>query len=408
MNRFLVINLSFGLLLGLLSGCNSKKKISASVSLEMKLAQASQLSLQESDPRDLNLLDVDPDTIDFTSNVNNPDRIPVEALARSLVPESLLYEIASISSMEALTGFAGAVAYACPSTEASKCLVDLADPVAVKALLASNVFEIKKEVDSDKGSGTPVGTIAAFSLNQCLPGETTSIAKFKGKATFMGRTWYTTSSSKVLTTNEADYDYITLSSQSCVGVKWILPNPVTLLAGETTKVSLFVNLTDLLKLRFYSNDNGMGGCAYGTLRSACLDDAKAVPYVGEANPIVEIYEISTTDSNLPDSLKSSALAGTMILFVDSVSNEPIGGTIRSKYDGSRLGWTHGPSDLGAIVKNSDGTYTISNWESDGQSAPTLTTLTKNFQRTTHSGVFQTRNYGGSGTMDWPYSATLVP
>jgi hypothetical protein len=390
-------------------------KASSSLSVSLQLVEAQNLAARSPS---VPLLPpaVDPDTIDFTRAENNPNRIPIEALKVSLVHESYFASIGSITTKSDLEFDEGKEVYSSEEVYSFKgnstqdCLVELSNPAAVKELLKDKTLKIERELNPEEPNKV-LTTVRSLSVSGCLPGGRTTLYKLKAKADYFGYTWYTTSNGKVLTTKEEDYDYVSFESQGCSSAPWVLPQKIELRNGDSIKVNLLVNLTDVVQFSLYKNPNAAGDVIAGINREIVLSYPSPAPYIGETKePTVEVYRLVSRDTQHEPSYNTDMNA-TLVMFIDPSSNEPLGATCRIHNDGIKLGWAHCPNPWSVGITG-DGTYTFTGIQRDAGTAvngPSVEVeFTKGFKRSNHTGAFETLDYEFPGRRQtWDYTATRL-
>ena len=293
--------------------------------------------------------------------------VPAVAFAEpgegSFTPASLLVPIRKVT----LEGSAGSsTLYACDPTSAKDCLVDVADNAALAVLFAQPAM-------------INTGTYSSVGVYNCA-GQQDFSAKVKGTIVLGGVTWYT-AGANVLSSNAADYDYVSVPFSGCKNGP-SLSAPVTINEGDDIDVSAFFTLANVAWVS--SGLQTSDGCALtpsGTPRNVCVALPELVPFVGTAAPTVETYYV-TEDM---DDTNATEAGGQVLLLVDGASNV-FGGFLRRLFsDASRPPAASFAAPFVSIVTNSDGTdYTA------------MTAGTTNgaygiefpaFQRATHDGGY---------------------
>jgi hypothetical protein len=387
------------LILGAGSCGKKKKKVSGGLALKLSLVKGVESTLTDNptllkNELNANLVDQDEDFANGKTESEFAKLIP------TFVPESYLVPIVSINAQESLSGFSGSTVYSCAAGTAAGCMVDIADKAAVDALLLNYTATLSGNVED---GGDVFATIAAFSVSYCGLSESSSTRKIKGKVVFKGTTWYTTSTgSRVLTTTAADYDYVTITSPSCTDSPFILPEVISLRNGETRKVSLAVNLADAGIAQFYANADEAGGCkSQLNFRRVCAALPKMVPYLSDNTATVENYTLTTTDY---DYGTTDVQKATLLVFIDSTTNKPLGATCRSKSDGTNKAWKACPADITSIAENADGKYTLRSFTDS--TATTQMDISTIFERKSHTGTLYTPGWDKRG-VTWTYTATKL-
>ncbi len=380
-------------------GKDKRKSETATAEMDVQLLAVSAANPLQLAHRELSSALANSDTTDFTSGVSGLDW---EKLAASFVPESFLYPIGLITTREAPNRAGGLTVYKCPAASVADCRVDLADAAAIKALLKDAKLSVTKEVEEGVDPGV-LATIGGFDFSRCLPNDTVAKYKVKGTANFKGTTWYTTSKDgKVLTTNAADYDYVEIDAEGCGTPPYMLANPIALKKGDKVTVSLMVTLADIGVMKFYTDNTPAGDCATQSgLRRVCVRDPMPFPYAGDAAATVETYQISATDVESGSGIRKANL----LLFIDPLSNEPMGATCRYNFDGTNRAWTRCPSDFAGIKKNSDGTYSLNIFT--GADGTGIVESLSAFQRAGHQGSMTVKVSSDGTVMKFPYTATKL-
>jgi hypothetical protein len=194
------------------------------------------------------------------------------------------------------------------------CLVDMANEQAL-----ANLFS--------EGADIPPGTYDRIVVGTCASNSAFT-AWLKGSVEIDSTTYYTTpgsSSSVPLSDDPADLDYVSINYSGC-GNTIMLPQPLTIEAGDSITVSAFFTLEDLSwVLDDYST--GLGGCSEapaGEL-NVCSGLPVLVGYIGDAAPTLESYLI-TED---PGDVAATKAAGQVMLL--SSGGEPFSGFLRRFY-----------------------------------------------------------------------------
>jgi hypothetical protein len=192
------------------------------------------------------------------------------------------------------------------------CLVDMADQSALDALFAAP-------------ADIPPGTYDSVVVGTCRESGAFA-ARVKGSVELEGQTYYTTSTSSVLSTEPGDQGYSIINYAGC-GMTVPLATPITVTAGQAVTVSAFFTLQNLSwVLDNYSP--GLGGCApiaTAHEQNVCSGLPVLVGYVGEAAPVLDAYYI-TED---PNDLLATQAAGQVMLL--SSGGEPFSGFLRRVY-----------------------------------------------------------------------------
>lgn len=293
--------------------------------------------------------------------------VPAVAFAEpgegSFTPASLLVPIRKVT----LEGSAGtSTLYSCDPTTAKDCLVDVADNTALAKLFAQPAM-------------ISAGTYSSVGVYNC-GGEQEFTAKVKGTVVLGGVTWYT-AGANVLSSNAADYDYVSVPFSGCKNGP-TLPAPVTINEGDDLDISAFFTLANVAWVS--SGQQLSGGCALtpsGTPRNVCVALPELVPFVGTAAPTVETYYV-TED---PTDTDATEAGGQVLLLVDGASNV-FGGFLRRLFsDTSRPPSVSYDAPLVSIVANADGTdYTAM---TAGTTSGTYGIEFPAFQRQTHDGGY---------------------
>jgi hypothetical protein len=385
--------------IGIMSCGEKNKSKKASAQMEIVLRTVSSNSARAMAQAELTRALVNSDTTDFTTGV---PATQWDSLGASFVPASFLYPIGTISGRESVDRAGGPIIYTCAGSTLADCQVDLADSAAVEALLKDARLSVTKEVEPGVDAGV-LATIGGFDFDRCLPSDTNAKYKIKGTTVFQGTTWYTTSKDgKVLTMNAADYDYVEIDAGGCGTPPYLLPKPIELKEGDSVKVSLLVSLDDVSSMRFFADNNVAAECkTQAGLRRVCANDSKPVPYAGDVQAKVEVYQLAVTDVENNNETRGAKL----ILFIDPATNEPVGATCRSYYDGTNVRWTRCPGDIVDIKKNDSGTYSFSIFTTADVTNPVESVTT--FQRATHSGSMKVKINSDGTTMTFPYTATKI-
>ena len=279
-------------------------------------------------------------------------------------------------------GLETATVYECSGTTAAECLVDLADPVAVSALIP-NPVSVTYEVGS-----TP--TITGFQVTvdpTCDSGSMTPFdIKVKGSYQIAATTYYTTNSQATLfSTSESDNEEVGVGTSTCT-MNWDLPSPASVTGTDQT-ISLFVTVKDLA-YGDHSASNAQPFCESKGTSSLCVPGlAVPYPYVGAGNPTMTSYTLN------------EAGVGKARVHMAILDSTPVGAFIRPVFDGSFAEASHcyAASWLDSFVDNGDSTYQFNvaegsyNWE-----------LFNAFQLANHSGTCKSRDQLST----YNYSATL--
>lgn len=194
------------------------------------------------------------------------------------------------------------------------CLVDMADEQAL-----ANLFS--------EGADIPAGTYDRIVVNTC-ESNSAFTAWLKGSVLIGATTYYTTPGSESappLSTNSADLDYTSINYSGC-GNTIMLPQPLTIAAGDEITVSAFFTLEDVSwVLDNYST--GLGGCATAPAsgQNVCSGLPVIVGYIGEAAPTLESYLITEDTADL-----TAEKANGQVMLLSS-GGEPFSGFLRRYY-----------------------------------------------------------------------------
>lgn len=384
--------------IGIMSCGDKSKSKKASAQMEIVLRTVSNNAARVMAQTELTRALTNSDTTDFTTGIPG---VEWDRLGASFVPVSFLYPIGNISARESADRPGGPIIYTCSASTLAGCEVDLADSAAVEALLKDARLSVTKEVEEGVDPGV-LATIGGFDFSRCLPSDTNAKYKIKGTTVFQGDTWYTTSKDgKVLTLNAADYGYVEIDAGGCGTPPYMLPKPIELREGDSVKVSLLVSLDDVSSMRFFADNNIAADCnTQAGLRRVCANDPKPVPYAGDVQAKVEVYQLAVTDVEY----NSGTRGAKLILFIDPQTNEPVGATCRNNYDGTNVRWTRCPSDIVDIKKNDSGTYSFGIFT--GEATNPVESVTA-FQRATHSGSMKVKIHSDGTLMTFPYTATRI-
>ena len=236
----------------------------------------------------------------------------------SFTPTSFVMPIYSIMLARGLT--TNVPLYTCtPSSNASgdagsaneDCLVDMADSTVL-----ANLFS--------QPAAIPPGTYDSIVVMTCQS-NSAFVARVKGSVELEGTTYYTTSGTPVLSTEESDLGYASINYGGC-GNTVTLPQPVTVGAGDSLTVSAFFTLQNLSWV-LGNFSTGLGGCAEAPAGSfnVCSGLPVLVAYIGTAAPTLESYYI-TED---PNDLQAAEAAGQVMIL--SSGGEPFSGFLRRVY-----------------------------------------------------------------------------
>jgi hypothetical protein len=287
---------------------------------------------------------------------------------RSFNPVSFKFPIKQIDMFG--TDVTGGVVYECAGTTATECLVDMADKDAVAALIKEPVAVTYKEGTTPKISRFEV------QLNPgCGDGNSSFNVEVKGTMDVAGVTYYTTSTEtgKVLTTDASKYSYVYIPVSTCM-MSWQLPTEVAVDQADVA-VSLFVTVRDVAwgNPASANNNPGCKSESSGAGSFVCLDLAVPYPYIGTADPKVESYKITDTDTG-----------NLAVVHVATYQSQAIGAFTRAYFDGTAMGASNckAGSWLKSLNKNSDGSFKFEIAEGNNQSF----VLFPEFKMANHSGT----------------------
>jgi hypothetical protein len=194
---------------------------------------------------------------------------------------------------------------------ADECLVDMADAAALDSLFS-------------QPAAIPPGTYDRIVIGTCAS-DSAFVARVKGSVQISDTTYYTTSGVPPISTDEADLDYARINYSGC-GNEVMLPEPVTIAAGDAITVSAFFTLQNLSWVLGNLSPE-LGGCAEGISGgfSVCSGLPVLVAYIGTAAPTLESYYI-TED---PEDTEAAKAAGQVMIL--SSGGEPFSGFLRRVY-----------------------------------------------------------------------------
>jgi hypothetical protein len=231
-------------------------------------------------------------------------------LSRGLNVNVPLYTCTSSSSPTAPSGDAG------DAGTSDDCMVDMADAAAL-----NNLFSQPATI--------PAGTYDRIVVGTCVS-NSAFVAKVKGTVERDGETYYTTSGIPSISPDEADLGYASINYSGC-GNEVMLPEPVTIAAGDAITVSAFFTLQDVAWV-LGNLSPGLGGCAEGVAGdfAVCSGLPVLVAYIGAAAPTLESYLI-TED---PDDTEGAKAGGQVMIL--SSGGEPFSGFLRRFYSEDRI------------------------------------------------------------------------
>lgn len=302
----------------------------------------------------------------------------------SLTIVSLKVPIRSISLQEDSSGGGGEQIYDCAADTNDGCLVDLAAESELQNLLSSA-----------GATEASVGTYAGIQISTCKEGGAYT-GKIKASGTTDpnggGSTLYTQVGDGALTTDVASWGEASVYFSGCSRY-YPLPQPVTVVEGQSIDVKLYFDIRDIAFFGDAANagSNGTGNEAwFAGGYSYTYPASPSGTYVGVNYLDVE----GTVDSGSPTVSRyrfasSYGHLGTIGLIYTS-GGDYIGGYTRSYFSAdSTTGFNDMVTPIRIYTDNGDGTFTIGNY---GSSADTTYVQLTDFQKTTTS-------YSGSYTDD---------
>lgn len=196
------------------------------------------------------------------------------------------------------------------------CMIDMADAQVLETLFS-------------QPAAIPPGTYDRIVIGTC-ESNSAFVAKVKGSVDLEGTTYYTTSGTPVLSDNPADLGYASINYSGC-GNEVMLPQPVTINAGDAITVSAFFTLQNLSWV-LGNFSPGLGGCAEAPASSfnVCSGLPVLVAYIGATAPTLESYFIT---EDVDDLAGAKAAGQVMILSSDG---EPFSGFLRRVYSHDSL------------------------------------------------------------------------
>ncbi len=235
--------------------------------------------------------------------------------------------------------------YTCAGGSEAACLVDIADEAALAGLFAAPV------------SIAP-GTYDRVYVAHCTT-EGAYHALVRGSVTLGGTTYYTADtavSADPLTTVAADQGEVSLRYNGCV-TDYLLPSPLTVAAGDSISLSLFVLNTDIAWARLAPSLLS-DGCRQnpGGTHSVCMTYPEIVPSLGSSTPQLERYYII-------ENLSDPATVGAEVLLVtDAVSDAVLAGFTRRLFSPTSQPPAGGfDTRLKSILPSGTGTYALENF-----------------------------------------------
>lgn len=306
----------------------------------------------------------------------------------SFTPTSVVVPITEIR-LENASGDT-ALLYSCSGGTLADCGVNVADPSALAALsLSSNI--------------TP-GTYDHIGIGTCQ--DTGSYdATLTGSVNIAGTDYYTTTPANpgvddVLSTSSANLGPVTVHYNGCVH-SYPLASPVTVAAGDSIVVNLFVNLENIAWARTASVNTIPSGCVTNSggagTQAVCMAYPDVVASIGTETPKVQTYHVTINSSGQVD--------GQFILIYNS-DGTPIGGFTRPYYDATNSMSYGFDTPLRTFTLNGDGvSYTLGNY---GNGANNYTLLISDFIPGTTAGDISTGLFDATSPEDagLSYSAVL--
>jgi len=210
--------------------------------------------------------------------------------------------------------------YECDDDEyaESGCLVELKDKTATNYV--GTVINGENSVTVD------TGTYNRIDVQYCNEPENSYTAKLKGSVTLGGTTYYT-SSTEVLTTDEASMDYVEVEFSGRRSYN-IIPssdgsNEITISEGDELTFSMLVENTNIAWAKL-GEKTIVSGCTENEAqdKSVCLSYPHPVPYLGTvSDPDLKIWHIDET-------LESGDTGGQVLLVFTEEGGDLIGGFTR--------------------------------------------------------------------------------
>jgi len=288
----------------------------------------------------------------------------------SFTPDSILVPVRAVGFENSATG-ADTPIYTCPGGSESACRVDFTDQAALAGLFAGP-------------SAITPGTYDRLYVSTCTT-EGSYSALVRGRVTLGGTTYYTADTSAggdPLTTSAAAEGYTSVRFDGCRR-RYNLPAPVTIAAGDTIDLSLFVTNVNIAWARLGS-PTIPSGCRTNAAhtQSVCMAYPDAVPYLGTASPVLERYYI------VEDMTHPSHVGGMILLVTDPASDAVLAGFTRRYFSADSVP-PNGTFDtpLKSIVPASDGSYALESYGSTATATDTGYLRFGAFRRRSHSGTY---------------------
>lgn len=190
------------------------------------------------------------------------------------------------------------------------------------------------------------------------PGKTPVKTLFvKGSFEKDNVTWYTTSTSDVVTDDPTKWSETGVSVQTCQ-LDMTFSRPLEIVAGETVKLTLFpiVGGTAFALTQETSASNAM--CKSGPQKAICLNLPNLIPYAGAGKAFLESYAIADQGENLEK-------AGGLVQLLVDESGQSFGGmTLVYFRASSERAFAPFGQAIRTIAANSDGSYAFSTYGSN--------------------------------------------
>jgi hypothetical protein len=274
-----------------------------------------------------------------------------------------------------------------PEMAEDACLVDMADNAALAALF-THAIDI------------PPGTYDTVLVSLCPANGATGYASYvKGEVELNDTTYYTASTTQVLTTNPNHQGYTRIEYAGCAsGVP--LPAPVTVADGDEITVNAFFTLQNIAWAQL--SGNGPGGCTFNAANTLKVCTAYPIPvtYVGATSPTLDLLYVTEDQSDL-----LGAKAGGQMLLLRDPAGRVFGGFSRRLYSPTSVQATvNYDTAIKSVVNNAPNPgYTITTFGGGSVEMPVEFYIRfPAFVPATHDGMLERAN----GLPSIPYRAVL--